>query len=70
MNIPFYAYGTSALSGTMSNAGPLAFPAEYQPQTQISIEQAENELNISASIHGVGINMIIVEEILRNTRHF
>ena len=34
------------------------------PQTQISIEQAENELNISASIHGVGINMIIVEEIL------
>ena len=34
------------------------------PQTQISIEQAGNELNISASIHGVGINMIIVEEIL------
>lgn len=34
------------------------------PQTQISMEQAEHELNISASIHGVGINVIIVEEML------
>lgn len=35
-----------------------------QPQTQVSIEQADTELNISASIHGAGINVIVIKEIL------
>ena len=34
------------------------------PQTQVSIEQADTELNISASIHGAGINVIVIKEIL------
>ena len=35
-----------------------------RPQTQVSIEQADTELNISASIHGAGINVIVIKEIL------
>lgn len=34
------------------------------PQTQVSIEQADTELNISASIHGAGINVIVIKEFL------
>ena len=34
------------------------------PQTQVSIEYADTELNISTSIHGAGINVIVIKEIL------
>ncbi|WP_256385908.1 MULTISPECIES: hypothetical protein [Clostridia] len=34
-----------------------------EPQTQIGIEKADTELHISASIHGAGINVIVVKQV-------
>lgn len=34
-----------------------------EPQTQIGIETADTELHISASIHGAGINVIVVKQV-------
>lgn len=34
------------------------------PQTQVSIEYADTHLNISSSIHGTGINVIVIKELL------
>ena len=68
-------YAFSNQNSIFMHMAHLHFPAEFplqekwlhllntEPQTQIGIEAADTELHISASIHGAGINVIVVKQI-------
>lgn len=53
----------SVFSGAVSASGKMANLLNTEPQTQIGIEKADTELHISASIHGAGINVIVVKQV-------